>query len=443
MELPGSYLEEMRGLLKDDFAAYLASLQQPATTALRVNTAKITVEDFVARSPFPLEPVPWCPEGFYYPPSRQPAQHPYYFAGLYYLQEPSAMAPAVLAAVAPDDLVLDACGAPGGKATQLAARLTGGVLLTNDVSVSRQHATLRNVERSGLTHCAVTAEDTARLRRHFPETFDRILADVPCSGEGMFRKDPAMIRNWQHQEAGRYPALQRRILQDCAAMLKPGGTLLYSTCTFSRAENEDVVSAVLNEDPALSAVPLSGPGFAPGLDPLPQAVRLYPFRLAGEGHFAALLQKQGKPAAAKPSRCDPPFTDDQLEAFLAQIARPIPRAEITLRNDQVLWIPRRMPDTAGLRVLRSGLLLGTMQHGRFVPAQPLAMALKRSEFVRSVSWEAEDPACRRYLRGESLACPEAEDGWTLVCVDDYPLGWGKVSGGRLKNHLDPGWRTNG
>ena len=248
MKLPEIFEEKMKGLLKEEFPEYIACYEEPRYYGLRVNTGKISVEDFKKICPFEIQPIPWIENGFYYDgESVVPSKHPYYFAGLYYLQEPSAMTPAAKFPVKPGERVLDLCAAPGGKATALGAALQGkGVLVANDISNSRAKALLKNLEVFGISNAFVTNEVPQNLADRFEGFFDKVLIDAPCSGEGMFRKDPAVIKTWNEERPEYFAKLQKDILKNGVRMLRPGGKLLYSTCTFAPVENEGSISWILN-----------------------------------------------------------------------------------------------------------------------------------------------------------------------------------------------------
>ena len=301
-KLPETYLHAMRRILGEEFDAYLESFGSERTAGLRVNTLKLRPADFEKISPFPLEPVPWTKNGYYISASEKSGKHPYYFAGLYYLQEPSAMAPAAILPVRPGERVLDLCAAPGGKSTELAAKLQGkGLLVANDISNSRAQALLKNLELFGVKNALILSEDPKKLAERFPEYFDKILIDAPCSGQGMFRKDPAVIRSYEEHGISFYTELQKSIVRTALRMLRPGGMLLYSTCTFSVEEDEEIVLYMKQccEDLHVIDIPGRFPGFAPGRpdlasrdDPeLLRCARLYPHRIRGEGHFVSLLQR--------------------------------------------------------------------------------------------------------------------------------------------------------
>lgn len=438
-QLPYSYLKNMQSLLGNEYDDYIDTFTRPRTYGLRVNTHKISVQDFLALSPFTLTPIPWTDNGFYYDGAVNPAKHPYYYAGLYYLQEPSAMFPAATLPVRPGDRVLDLCAAPGGKSTELAARLQGkGLLVSNDISASRCKPLLRNLERFGFTNTFVCSQSPQELAERFPAYFDKILIDAPCSGEGMFRKDPSLINNWNADSNDTYSSLQKEIVHSALHMLKPGGDLLYSTCTFSPKENEEVIAYLLEQDPTLSLTTLEQPGFENGIG-LPECVRIYPHKVKGEGHFTALIHKKGTLSA--------PGTDKKisvpsiLKESLPDMQFPLTDGSFETIKDKLYFIPNMEVQRKGLRFLRTGLYLGDCKKNRFEPSQALAMALSPDTFKTSVSFSSNDERVKKYLKGETISIDDKKiKGWTLICVDGYPLGFGKASKGMIKNKLDAGWR---
>ena len=442
MKLSAEYLENMKSLLSDDYPNYLDCFKREAYSGLRVNTSKISVNDFLKISPFHLKKVPWCENGFYYNKDDQPSQHPYYYAGLYYLQEPSAMAPGSFLDIEPGDLVLDLCSAPGGKTTQLADKLDGtGLIVSNDISASRQNATLRNMERFGVCNSYVISDDPAHLADKWPETFDKILVDAPCSGEGMFRKDPSLIKSWLERGNDYYAELQKRIMDSAVRMLKPGGRLLYSTCTFSVKEDEEIIEYILNKNADMTLLPLKHPSFEPGvIKGLENCARLYPHKLEGEGHFMALLQKSGAsskaPVNKQPFRC----AIEPVNEFLKNVTKDFSGFETRLLNDKVLFVPVTDIDFDSIRVLRSGLFAGTVKKNSFEPSQQLAMFLKKEELNQTIDLKADDIMTEKYLRGETIRIESPYKGWVLVTADGYPLGFGKITNGFIKNKIDPGWR---
>ena len=302
MDLPKAFEEKMKTLLGEEFDAYTACYEEPRYYGLRVNTSKISVEEFKKICPFSITPVPWIENGFYYDGEKEsPARHPYYFAGLYYLQEPSAMTPADRLDITPGDKVLDVCAAPGGKATELGAKLQGeGVLIANDISNSRAKGLLKNLELFGIGNVLVLSEEPGKLTGYFPEYFDKILIDAPCSGEGMFRKDKKMMKAWEEHGPEFFSKLQRSILTQAASMLKMGGMLLYSTCTFDPLENEGSISWLLEQFPEFEIMDIRPyEGFSEGRpeyasirqEEFRKTVRIFPHHMKGEGHYLALLRK--------------------------------------------------------------------------------------------------------------------------------------------------------
>ena len=453
MKLSERYLEKMRGLLgPEEYGAYLESLKKEPVRGLRLNPLKVSEadKDAVLARTGAEEPVPWSAgQGYYCTHKEAPSRHPYYAAGLYYLQEPSAMAPGALLDAKPGERVLDLCAAPGGKSTQLAAALGGrGVLFSNDISASRAKGLLKNLELFGTGNAFVSAEAPERLRSLFPGYFDRILVDAPCSGEGMFRREPAMIRDWEERGPEYYQPIQRKLLSAAAAMLRPGGRLLYSTCTFDPGEDEEAVAWLLKEDPSFSQVPLKAQaGVCPGLDGA--SLRFYPWRLKGEGHFAALLQKAGEPEKREPEEekrlsLNEEFLKRHREfaAFRSLILAPLEERGFYWEKAGRLYLlpvpPKELP---GLRFLRTGLFLGSEERGRFEPSQALSMYLKKEEFAGTEELSSSDIRAVKYLKGETIPAEGGgENGWRLVCVDGWPLGFAKKNGASLKNRYYPGWR---
>ncbi|WP_434694267.1 RsmF rRNA methyltransferase first C-terminal domain-containing protein [Hungatella sp. SB206] len=446
----------MRDLLgEEEFSAYLKSFDEERLYGLRVNTAKVTPEAFPELVSWDLKPVPWIPNGFYYEGTERPAKDPYYYAGLYYLQEPSAMTPAMLLPVEPGDRVLDLCGAPGGKSTELGVKLAGkGVLISNDISNSRAKALLKNLELWGISNICVTSETPDKLADVFGPWFDKILIDAPCSGEGMFRKDDDMVKSYEERGPEYYSEIQKEITDQAVRMLAPGGLLLYSTCTFSRCEDEEIIFHILenHQEMELIRLPLfEGASGGIGLD---GCIRLFPHKIKGEGHFISLLRKNGggaqRTAAGirERSRMEPQgkkasALPTELTDFLALMNREFDGSRIMIKNDSVYYLPENFVPAKELRYLRTGLLLGELKNKRFEPGQALAMTLHAEEFRQTISWKKEDDRVIRYLKGETISLTPEEGpvkGWCLVCVDGYPLGFAKGTGMALKNKYYPGWR---
>lgn len=539
MRLPEEFTNRMRRILGQEYGAFEKSYEEKRKYGLRVNMRKITPEAFEQLAPFHLTKIPWIPGGYYYLEEDAPARHPFYHAGLYYLQEPSAMTPASVLGARPGERVLDLCAAPGGKATALGAALQDqGLLVANDISASRARALLKNIEVFGIPNSFVTNEVPARLEERFLEFFDRVLVDAPCSGEGMFRKDEGTIRAWYPEKPLECARIQRDIILRAADMLRPGGRLLYSTCTFAVEENEEVIAWLLRKRPDMELLEIPfREGFSPGLERaltfegweslgeeapsreeqdswrLNCCVRLWPHKTGGEGHFLALLQKKGEQEpgslwnslsrdngskeedgaekAAGDALADQgggkhrgkgAKTDRRgarnagqrspkgglrggrkgsdgagdgkgqeqrkiLEEFFADVSGPLVPEQMEIRKDQAYYVSRLLPEVAGIPFLRNGLYLGELKKNRFEPSQSLAMALKKSEYASAIDLDFRDERVQRYLQGETIEVQEEEavrsSGWQLVCVNGYPLGWGKLVNGLLKNKYHPGWRSSG
>ena len=457
MDFPVSFTEKMKAILGDEYEDFLKGYDRTRHYGLRVNRTKLSAEQFERMSMYDLTPVPWIDNAFEYEDSVSPAKHPYYFAGMYYLQEPSAMTPANLLTIEPGDRVLDLCAAPGGKATELGAKLNHtGLLVANDISNSRAKALLKNIELFGIPNVLVTSEPPEKLAEKFPGFFDKILIDAPCSGEGMFRKNPGMMKDWETYGPKHYSDLQRSIVPHAIRMLKPGGMLLYSTCTFSPEENEGSVKFMLDLDPDLEIVDIPNryEGFAPGrpeliedgIQDLKKCVRIWPHKMNGEGHFIALLRKNKreeeavKKAKPRKEKALPAL----LEEFMKDCTYPVNGNDIEIQEDRVYLMPEGIKGIKGLRFLRSGLLLGTLTKDRFEPSQAFAMVLKKEQYKATIDLSGIDHRVIRYLKGETIEVDDLplkrHKGWQLVCVDGFPLGWGKLVNGSLRNKYLPGWR---
>lgn len=455
MNLPAAFEEKMKSLLKEDYEKYIQCYEEGRWYGLRVNTNKITVEDFLKISPWELKQIPWIENGFYYDGDKiQPAKHPYYFAGLFYLQEPSAMTPANRLPVEKGDRVLDVCAAPGGKATELAAKLgRDGVLAANDISNSRAKGLLKNLELFGVGNLLVLSEEPGKLIEYFPEYFDKILIDAPCSGEGMFRKDKKMVKAWEEHGPEFFCKIQKSIITQAAQMLKSGGMILYSTCTFDMRENEEVILHLLNEYPEFEICDMKQyEGFRPGFAETPVAnnedlnktVRIFPHCMQGEGHYLALVKKAGGRCSNEEISRKPVKVPEELAVFFKDVSWKLDTSRLDIRGERVYYMPEGLPEMKGIRFLRTGLLLGEAKKGRFEPSQALAMYLKKDEYTKILDLELSDDRVIKYLKGETLdvddLLPSKSKGWYLVCVDGYPLGWGKCANGTMKNKYLPGWR---
>ncbi|MGN1147512.1 MAG: RsmB/NOP family class I SAM-dependent RNA methyltransferase [Lachnospiraceae bacterium] len=490
--LPEQFLERMQTMLGEDYPAFLESLSGENYRALRVNTRKTTVEDFLKKSPFSLRRVPWTENGFYYENADQPGKHPFHEAGVYYIQEPSAMAPVPFLEVRPGERVLDLCAAPGGKTTQIADYLQGsGILVSNEIHPARARILSENVERMGVPNCVVTNETPERLAEIFPGYFDKILVDAPCSGEGMFRKNEEACTEWSRENVAGCAARQSSILECAAGMLRPGGRLVYSTCTFAPEEDEGTVSSFLKAHPEFSVVKVEKPdGFSSGMPGwiedaaagIADTLRLMPHRVQGEGHYLAVLKKAqaGEQLFSRNSKNGlekslPEKEFAEFTAFKEQYLRAGDIEGTYLRFGEQLYLgPKDMPAIKGLKVLRPGLHLGTIKKNRFEPSHALALALKPFEAAQYLNlplnrkdvtgqWQP-NPEVMQYLGGQTLIMDVQEGlaegqedarivregvtgepvfdakGWCLICVEGYSLGWGKLAGTIMKNHYPKGLR---
>ncbi|MBY0009034.1 RsmF rRNA methyltransferase first C-terminal domain-containing protein [Paenibacillus typhae] len=452
-QLPAAFTTAMKELLGQEADAFLHSYTMPRTQGLRFNTLKSTPGSAPASqaiTQFGLTPVPWCSTGYYYEDPARPGRHPFHTAGLYYIQEPSAMSAAELLAPLPGETVLDLAAAPGGKTTHLASLMQGqGLLVSNEIHPERAKILAENVERLGIPHALVTSAAPDELSRRFPEVFDRIMLDAPCSGEGMFRKDPAAIREWSPDHVRMCASRQWDILQDAYLMLKPGGSMVYSTCTFNRQENEETIARFTAAYPDMELI---------------TAKRLWPHLEKGEGHFVALLHKA--PASASgdavstrnkrgggKSKNSPRVNASVREAyqqFLDWAAKELPGYNVqgtpVLFGESLYLLPEAFNERLhtglleGLKVPRAGLHVAHLKKNRIEPAHSLAMALSPEQAARCFDLSADSLDIQAWLRGESLPVPAELHGWTLVCVEGLPVGWGKASSGQLKNHLPKGLR---
>ena len=435
--IPEAFTLRMKRLLCEDYDAFLESFNRPRAVGLRLNPLKTNTPPDLSQ--FALAPVPWEPYGYYYDPETRPGKSPYHEAGLYYLQEASAMAPAALLDPQPGERVLDLCAAPGGKSTQLAGRMQGrGFLVCNEIHPKRAKILASNIERLGISNALVLNEHPQRLEARFAGYFDKILVDAPCSGEGMFRKEEAAVTDWSEDTVAMCARRQAEILHSAAQMLRPGGRLVYSTCTFAPEENEGRVSAFLHTHPEFSVERINAPWFSPGRpdwiqDPAPgleATFRLWPHKLLGEGHYCAVLRKAGDEPGTELAQEAPAKSPKELDSFCRETNAALPEGKIVLFGQNVYLAPEEMPSLKGLRVLRSGLELGELLKNRFGPAH--AWALWQTELKNTVSYPEASEQILRYLAGDVLPCET--QGWTLVQVDGLSLGWAKGDGRILKNH---------
>lgn len=478
MNLPIEFEKKMKAFLGNEWDDFLYSYDNNRFQALRFNTLKVQSHEEIMRILKVLgissdKRVSWANEAYYFDENVRPGKHPYHEMGLYYIQEPSAMSAAALLAPKPGMRVLDLCAAPGGKSTQLATYLgDSGLLVSNEINTQRSRILSQNIERMGIKNAIVTNEDSFVLASHFPGFFNAIQVDAPCSGEGMFRKLPEAVEQWSMENVAICAARQKEILDNAAVMLKPGGTIVYSTCTFSKEENEDVIEYFLERHSDFT---------------LEEMERFWPHKVDGEGHFVAKLVRRGsvnelgadydvcedscnkvedtglkadrktkknKNSKNRKNETKPALTKENMkllsefldETISEDMAAWIKNSRLVMFGEQLYRLPDMEVDIKGLKVQRAGLHIGEFKKQRFEPSHSLALALKLSEAKNVVKLTWDDPQTTGFFNGQSVMlsdelAAECKKGWALVCVDGYPAGWGKVNGAQVKNHYPKGLRN--
>ena len=478
MNLPIEFEKKMKAFLGNEWDDFLYSYDNNRFQALRFNTLKVQSTEERMRILKVLgissdKKVSWADEAYYFDENVRPGKHPYHEMGLYYIQEPSAMSAAALLAPKPGMRVLDLCAAPGGKSTQLATYLgDSGLLVSNEINTQRSRILSQNIERMGIKNAIVTNEDSFVLASHFPGFFNAIQVDAPCSGEGMFRKLPEAIEQWSMENVAICAARQKEILDNAAVMLKPGGVIVYSTCTFSKEENEDVIEYFLERHPDFT---------------LEEMERFWPHKVDGEGHFVAKLVRRGsvnelgadydlcedscnkvedtglkadrktkknKNSKNRKNETKPALTKENMklltefldETISEDMAAWIKNSRLVMFGEQLYRLPDMEVDIKGLKVQRAGLHIGEFKKQRFEPSHSLALALKLSEAKNLVKLTWDDPQTTGFFNGQSVMLSdeqtaECKKGWALVCVDGYTAGWGKVNGTQVKNHYPKGLRN--
>ena len=478
MNLPIEFEKKMKAFLGNEWDDFLYSYDNNRFQALRFNTLKVQSTEERMRILKVLgissdKKVSWADEAYYFDENVRPGKHPYHEMGLYYIQEPSAMSAAALLAPKPGMRVLDLCAAPGGKSTQLATYLgDSGLLVSNEINTQRSRILSQNIERMGIKNAIVTNEDSFVLASHFPGFFNAIQVDAPCSGEGMFRKLPEAIEQWSMENVAICAARQKEILDNAAVMLKPGGVIVYSTCTFSKEENEDVIEYFLERHPDFT---------------LEEMERFWPHKVDGEGHFVAKLVRRGsvnelgadydvcedscnkvedtglkvdrktkknKNSKNRKNETKPALTKENMkllsefldETISEDVAAWIKNSRLVMFGEQLYRLPDIEVDIKGLKVQRAGLHIGEFKKQRFEPSHSLALALKLNDAKNLVKLTCDNPQTIGFFNGQSVVLSdeqtaECKKGWALVCVDGYTAGWGKVNGTQVKNHYPKGLRN--
>lgn len=424
--LPDKFKERMKTELQTEYDSFLSCYDEEPYIALRVNSLKTDADEFKSIVDFCKDGVDWCETGFYYDGKK--GNHPSSIAGLFYSQEPSAMIAAELMPIKKGDRILDLCAAPGGKSTQLAAKMGGsGLLVSNEVVSNRAKILCENIERMGISNAVVINMYPEKMEKPFEEFFDGIMVDAPCSGEGMFRKDDIAIQEWSVEHTHACAQRQLSILESAYKMLKPGGHLVYSTCTFAKAENEDVCSEFTKLHPDIKLLSMH---------------RLMPHKVKGEGHFSALMHKMGEDKAKKYSS---PLEakKDAVESY-----RKFEKENLNIKldgkfvsfGDNLYLMPEEMISLDKIKCIRPGLSLGEVKKGRFEPSHHLCMALKSEDFKRTISLSEDEIAV--YLTGGTIN-RDGEKGFGVMLYNGkYPIGWYKLSNGVAKNHYPKHLRRN-
>ncbi len=420
----------MREMLRDEYEAFYEEFSVLENyVGIRINTLKPGAKEKILSVLGGFDRVKWCKNGCYGDKVSLSGKHPYHAEGLFYFQEPSAMAAVPVLGIKEGDRVLDLCAAPGGKSTQAAAELNGtGLLVANEIIPKRAKILSENIERMGIKNAVVTNESPERLAEKFPEIFDKIILDAPCSGEGMFRKEPQAALDWSIEHSLACSIRQKKIADSAVKMLKRGGRMVYSTCTFSYLENEGVAEYITSTYPEMRLLKIEEASLLDGFDENGFTKRIFPHKMRGEGHFIALFEKSGEgKKAEEPEKFS--HLPSVAEEFLKKNLNCTLKGEPVLFGDRVYLMPEKL-DLDKIKVLRAGLELGEIVKGRFVPSHALALSLLAKDFKNIVSIDLE--TALKYMHGETLSSDT--DGWCGVTCDGYPLGWGKGSCGIIKNH---------
>ncbi|MCR5687329.1 MAG: RsmF rRNA methyltransferase first C-terminal domain-containing protein [Lachnospiraceae bacterium] len=462
ISLPEQFKKRMERMLADEYDGFIESYDEPAVRSVRISMMRTRGKDieklasYITGMPAPEE-VSWCPNAFYYTDDAAPGKLALHDAGVFYIQEASAMYPVTVLGIDGSGLkVLDLCAAPGGKTTQIADLMdSSGLLVANEIIPSRADILSENVERMGASNVLVVNEDPMALAKRFPAYFDRILVDAPCSGEGMFRKNPEAVNEWSPENVKMCAKRQKMLLTCASSMLAEGGRIVYCTCTFSPEEDEGAIESFLAENP----------GFA-----LAGQHRLYPHTHRGEGHFAAVLCRASdlSSAAGCSGRASGPisdsarkkggfspkggrkqFDDALLRSFLEDTLRPGSTVRQTIENcqerlisfgDSLYLAPAAMPDISGLKIKRAGLKLGTFKKNRFEPDHALSHVLGPDDVYNCIDLDPDGDEIRNYLSGLTISCSADIRGWCLIAAGSFGTGWGKASSSTVRNHYPAGIR---
>lgn len=421
IELPLDFINRMKETLKDEYASFSEVYSRPPFHGFRANLLKITPSELLELFPYSKGAVPWCDSGFYYDSGY--GKHPCHRAGLFYSQEPSAMISAELLNVEQGDVVLDLCAAPGGKSTHLASKLGNkGLLVSNEIVRSRALILRENIERMGVSNAVVTNMSPDEMELEFSAFFDKILVDAPCSGEGMFRKEPEAVLAWSIEHTLSCAQRQLLILNSAAKMLRPGGSMVYSTCTFAPAENEEVIKQFTCEHPEFTVECME---------------HIYPHTSNGEGHFAARLSKSGNSARTERKKLLKEADGSLFRKFEEENLNTHLEGRFVLFGENLYLLPDLFGDIKNIKLVLPGLHLGEIKKNRFEPAHHLALALEKDDF--KITHTACEKDVELYYQG-NVVNAVVPNGWGAMLYDKYPIGWFKSVNGVLKNHYPKKFR---
>lgn len=447
--LPQQFLDNMHSLMGDEeYERYIAHMSSAsARRGLRVNTLKISTEEFENIFPYPTQASPFCPEGYYLPEDRSYGTHPYHHAGLFYMQEPSAMS--VITALRPyiGNRVLDMCSAPGGKATYLGSLMKNkGVLVLNEIVFQRAKILESNIERMGIRNAVITNNSPKDIERLLPEYFDTVVVDAPCSGEGMFLKEEAAVKAWNMNNVLTCAARQYEILSSAYNTLQCGGYLVYSTCTLNRYENEEVIERFLASHNDMETVPVcdSLKNVTPaGFAPVDNAIRIFPHNSVGEGHFVCLMHKRsgGINNMRFTDAFEPLKSDSEFRDLFSKLASIDLYGKLGKYKDRVFILPDEIPYVKGINVIKCGVAACDIVKGRIEPLHNLVTALYKGETHDSIDLHSDSTDIMKFLKGETLTASPSYKGYCVLTVDGYPLSLVKAVNGTIKNHYPKGLRN--
>ncbi len=447
-QLPIEFVNRMKALLGDEYPLYEKAVNENPVRAFRVNTNKISAENFEKINPFGSEKIPYV-NGGYYLDFEKVGNHPFHHAGLIYVQEPAAMAPAECIDIDPDSYVLDMCAAPGGKSTQLKNKLSeNGLLVSNEIIPSRCKILTGNIERLGLKNCITTCMDTSRLANTFPDTFDVIMVDAPCSGEGMFRKEQIAIDEWSQENVNKCATRQAEILENAVKCLKSGGHIIYATCTFSLEENEMTVDKFLKSHPDFEIIPVKDKVQQASVDGIKfdececenihLARRFYPHKSRGEGQFLALLHHKGEKSVLQNASKKQTFKlDTILLQFLDETLENYNKNDIFFYGDTPIFFGNHIEIKKGSAFM-CGVTIGEIKKNYVLPHHQFFMAYGK-DFKRKIDLDPNGKDVIKYLHGEEINA-DCSNGWATVTVCGISIGGAKVVNGIAKNHYPKGLR---